>query len=388
MHLAIYSLFLATFCIGTTMGAVTGMLPQIAAELLVDIPTAGVLVTAYALSAAVLGPVMTVLTARLPRRTTVIAVMILFVLGHVAAALAPSYAVMLAARVLTAVAHGCFFGLAIVVASSLAPEERRGRAISMIFLGITVANLVGTPAGTYIGATLGWRSTLWLLGAIAAVTTIAIAVLVPADRSADRRSISVGAQFKALGNAKVLSTFALCFLSWGALWCTLTYVAPILMRVGGFTQDMVSGALLAYGAGATVAVFFGGRLADVAPSRTIAIGLPLAAGLFAVAFLVINNGWAFSCLMLLIGATLPLLVSSFQKRVLEGAAAAPDLASVLTGSAYNAGIAAGAFAGSAALSAGFGYDAIPLISLGATAAASVLCWVALATERRPSPAQV
>jgi DHA1 family inner membrane transport protein len=386
MHLAVYSLFLATFCIGTTMGAVAGMLPQIAADLSVDIPTAGYLITGYALSAAFLGPCMTVLTARLPRRTTILAVMSLFVLAHVLTALAPSYEVLLAARILTAIAHGCFQGLAIVVAASLAPEGKSGRAISMIFLGITVANLIGTPAGTYLGTAFGWRTTFWILGAVAAAATVAIAVLVPAGSAGERRSIPVGAQFRALANVKVLSTFGLCFLSWGALWSLLSYIAPLLTRLGGFTLEMVSVALLAYGAGATAGIFFGGRFADIAPSRSIATALPVAAALFALAFIAAGNGVALSAVVFLIGATLCSAVSSFQKRVLQGAAAAPDLASTLTASAYNAGIACGALAGGAVLSAGLGYGAIPLVGFFATAAASGLAWVVLAGERRGAPA--
>jgi MFS transporter, DHA1 family, inner membrane transport protein len=378
MHLAVYSLFLATFCIGTTMGAVAGMLPQMAGDLQVDIPTAGYLATGYALGAAVFGPGMTLLTTRFPRRTTIIVLLILFVLGHVAAALAPNYAVLFAARVVSAIAHGSFFGVAIVVAASLAPEGRKGQAISIVFLGITVANLVGTPVGTYIGAALGWRTTFWILAGVAAAATIANALLVPADKAGDRRAISVGAQFRALGNTKALSTFALCFLTWGSLWCTLTYVAPLLIGPGGFTQELVTGALFAYGAGATIGVFAGGRLADISTARTMSTALPVAAGLFAIAFLLVHSGWAFSAVVFLIGATVCLLPASFQKRVIEAAAAAPDLASTLTASAYNAGIAAGAFAGAAVLSAGFGYEAIPLLSVIGTAVATLICWAAVA----------
>jgi DHA1 family inner membrane transport protein len=387
MPLAVYSLFLATFCIGTTEVVIAGLLPTVAIDMQADVPTTGFLITGYALSVAILGPFLTVATARFPRRTTILAVMALFVLGHVIAALAPNYPVMLVARILTAMAHGCFFGLAVIVAVGLAPEGRSGRAMSLVFLGITVANLLGVPAGTFIGNALGWRATFWIIGAIAAVATLAIALLVPGDKSGDRKAIPVAAQFRALGNMKVLTSFAIIVFAWIALWSMLTFIAQLVLRVGGSTHDMVSVALLAFGAGATVGIILGGRLADVAPVRTIALSLPAAAALFVVAWLVASNVAAFCVVVFVIGATLCLTVSPLQNRVLQGAAAAPDLASTLTSSAYNAGIAGGAFVGAMALNAGgFGYDAIPLIAAISAAIAALICWLAFAADRRAVPA--
>jgi DHA1 family inner membrane transport protein len=186
MKLGVYSLFLATFCIGTTEIVIAGLLPAIAAEMDVAIPTAGFLVTGYALSVAIGGPILTVITARFPRRATLLALMGLFIAGHVLAALAPNHEMLLAARILTAAAHGCFFGLAMIIAIGLVPDEQRGRAMSLVLLGITIANVLGVPAGTYIGTALGWRATFWILGAIATVATIAIAVFIPRDQAGDR----------------------------------------------------------------------------------------------------------------------------------------------------------------------------------------------------------
>jgi DHA1 family inner membrane transport protein len=382
MKLGVYSLFLATFCIGTTEVVIAGLLPSIAAEMKVDIPTAGFLVTSYALSVAIGGPILTVLTARFPRRSTILALMGLFIAGHVIAALASSYEVLLAARILTATAHGCFFGLAMIVAIGLVPDEQRGRAMSLVFLGVTVANVIGVPAGTFIGTALGWRATFWILGGIAAVATIAIALLIPRDPSEDRSTIPVRAQLSALGNGKVLTSFAIIILAWTALWSTLTYIAPVLIEIGGLTEQAVSLTMLAFGVGLTAGIFAGGRLADLAPTRALTVGLPIAAVLFAVSLLLVHNGIAYSATILLLGVALATLVTPLQNRVLRAAAAAPDLASTLTSSAYNIGIAAGAFAGAGVLNSGFGYDAIPAIGIVATSAAAVVCWLALATERR------
>ncbi|WP_167481065.1 MFS transporter [Mesorhizobium waimense] len=382
MKLGVYSLFLATFCIGTTEVVIAGLLPAIAAEMRVDIPTAGFLVTGYALSVAIGGPILTVLTARFPRRPTLLALMGLFIAGHVIAALASSYEVLLAARILTATAHGCFFGLAMIVAIGLVPDEERGRAMSLVFLGITVANVIGVPAGTYIGTALGWRATFWILGGTAAVATIAIALLIPGDPSGDRGVISVRAQLSALGNSKVVTSFAIIILAWTALWSTLTYIAPVLIELGGLNEQAVSLTMLAFGAGLTVGIFAGGRLADLAPTRTLIVGLPVASVLFAVSLLLAHNGIAYSATILLLGVALATLVTPLQNRVLRGAAAAPDLASTLTSSAYKVGIAAGAFVGAGVLNSGFGYGAIPAIGLVATAMAAVVCWLAVAADRR------
>ncbi|WP_292164987.1 MFS transporter [Mesorhizobium sp.] len=380
MKLGLYSLFLATFCIGTTEVVIAGLLPAIAAEMQVDIPTAGFLVTGYALSVAIGGPILSVLSIRFPRRTAILALMGLFIAGHVIAAVASSYEVLLAARILTATAHGCFFGLAMIVAIDLVPDEHRGQAMSLVFLGITIANVIGVPAGTYIGTTLGWRATFWILGGIAAVAAIAIALFIPSDPSGDR--ISIRAQLTTLCNSTVLTSFTIIILAWTALWSTLTYVAPVLIEFGGLTEKAVSLTMLAFGVGLTVGIFVGGRLADLAPDRTLIVGLPVAAVLFAVSLLLAHNGIAYSVTLLLLGVALATLVTPLQNRVLRGAAAAPDLASTLTSSAYNIGIAAGAFVGAGVLNLGFGYGSIPAIGLVATAMAAVVCWFALAANRR------
>ncbi|WP_187331539.1 MULTISPECIES: MFS transporter [unclassified Mesorhizobium] len=380
MKLGVYSLFLATFCIGTTEVVIAGLLPAIAAEMQVDIPTAGFLVTGYALSVAIGGPILTLLSARFPRRSMILVLMGLFIAGHVIAAIASSYEVLLAARILTATAHGCFFGLAMIVAIGLVPDEHRGRAMSLVFLGISIANVIGVPAGTYIGTTLGWRATFWILGGIAAVAATAIALFIPSDPSGGR--ISIRAQLSTLCNSTVLTSFAIIILAWTALWSTLTYIAPVLIEFGGLTEKAVSLTMLAFGVGLTVGIFVGGRLADLAPNRTLIVGLPVAAVLFTVSLLLAHNGIAYSVTLLLLGVALATLVTPLQNRVLRGAAAAPDLASTLTSSAYNVGIAAGAFVGAGVLNLGFGYDSIPAIGLVATAMAAVVCGLALAADRR------
>jgi predicted MFS family arabinose efflux permease len=194
--------------------------------------------------------------------------------------------------------------------------------------------------------------------------------------------ISVADQLRGLGSARVLTSFALIILAWTGLWSTLTYVAPTLVELGGLPEQAVSATMLAFGAGASIGILAGGRLADLAPSRTLVVGLPVAAMLFATSLLLVRNGIAYSGSIFLIAVALATLVTSLQNRVLAGAAAAPDLASTMTSSAYNVGIAAGAFAGAGVLNAGFGYGAIPAIGLLATAVASVLCWLALAGDRR------
>jgi DHA1 family inner membrane transport protein len=354
----------------------------------VTIPAAGFLVTGYALSVAIGGPILTVLTARFPRPPTILALMGLFISGHVLAALASSYEVLLAARILTATAHGCFFGLAMVLAVGLVADDQRGRAMSLVFLGITVASVVGVPGGTYVGTALGWRATFWILAALATLSTVAIAVLVPRTEAGSRNAITVGDQLRALVNPKVLTAFALIILAWTGLWSTLTYIAPILIELGGLPEQAVSLTMLAFGAGATIGILAGGWLADLSPNRTLAVGLPVAVLLFAISLYAVHDGVAYSATVFLLGVALAALVTALQNRVLAGAAAAPDLASTVTSSAYNIGIAAGAFVGGGVLHAGFGFDAIPIIGVATTAIASVTCWLALQADRRVAAAVV
>jgi MFS transporter, DHA1 family, inner membrane transport protein len=378
MPLGLLSLFLATFCIGTTEFVIAGLLPEISTDLAVTIPAAGYLVTAYALGVAIGGPIVSMLTSRYPRKPTILLLMGVFVAGHLIGAIARDYAMLMAARIFISFAHGSFFGLALVIAASLVPEERRGRAVALVFAGITVANVLGAPGGTAIGNALGWRATFWIVAGIACLAALFMALSLPKDETARAGRAGLGEQVRVLGRQAVLTSFLMMSLLTTAVFSTLTYIAPSLLGVTNVAPEMVAWLLLAFGVGATIGVFLGGRLADLAPASALIIGLALQALAF-IALSVLNTSPVAMMILLPVWGCVNFMSGQImQNRVLKSAAAAPDLASTLTSSVFNFGIAGGAIVGATALANGLTYAQLPL--LGATIAAFNLALAVLVVQ--------
>ena len=336
-----------------------GLLPEVARDFGVSIPQAGYLVTGYAMGVVVGAPIVAIATARLPRKTALLALMGVFIIGNLGCALAPSYALLMAARILTAFAHGAFFGIGAVVARDLVPIERRTRAVALMFAGLTLANVLGVPLGTALGQAAGWRSTFWVVAAIGIVAGSAIVRFVPAGMPGSRSNVL--SEFRTLGRWPVLTPMLISMTASISMFSVFTYITPLLENVTGLTPSGVTGVLLAIGLGLTIGNLIGAHFADRDLVSTVVdcfAGLILVlAALFALG----SSELAAIILLTLWGGLAFALVSPMQIWVVDAAKDAPNLASTLNQGAFNLGNAIGAWLGGTALTAGFGYGYLPLL---------------------------
>jgi len=385
MPLPIFALAIASFCIGTTEFVIMGLLPEMAADLGVSIPAAGLLVTGYALGVVFGAPVLAVATARVPRKALLIALTCLFVVGNLLCALAPNYWTLMAARVVTAFGHGAFFGIGSVVAASLVEKHLQARAMALLFAGLTLANILGVPAGTAIGAAFGWRATFYAVVGIGIIAVAAIALLVPATVAPSNGSGVLG-EIKVLGKLQVWLAMLISVLVAASLFSVFTYIKPILMDVTGVSTGSVTWILLLFGGGMTVGNIIGGRMADWKLLPTIIISVTLMALLQLVFYQVSAHPAATIILVFLWGVVLFMSVPPLQMRVVATASGAPNLASTLNQGAFNAGNAAGAWIGGAALSQGVAYTSLPLLATGlALGALAVALWSMALERANPTP---
>ncbi len=359
MPFAIIALAVASFCIGTTEFVIMGLLPDIARDLGVTIPQAGLLVTGYALGVVVGAPIVAALIVAVPRKRALLGMVGVFVIGNLLCAIAPTYGVLLGARVVTAFCHGAFFGIGSVVAAQLVATERRAQAIAAMFAGLTLANVLGVPFGTALGNVYGWRSTFWAVAVIGCIAALAVAVWVPAKLAMSRPNLR--AELRVVVHPNVIFAMAISVFASASMFSVFTYITPLLERVTGFTPTHVTYALLAFGAGLTAGNLVGGRLADwkLMPSLIgVAAATAVVIGVFA--FTVHTSTGAFATIFVW-GVLSFALVPLLQLRIVDEAAAAPNLASTLNQGAFNLGNALGAAIGSVAISAGLAYADLPWI---------------------------
>jgi DHA1 family inner membrane transport protein len=378
MPLPILALAVASFCIGTTEFVIMGLLPEVAADLGVTIPAAGLLVTGYALGVVVGAPIIAIATASMPRKPVLVALAALFALGNLLCAVAPTYGLLMAARVVTAFGHGAFFGIGSVVAASLVPENRKASAIALMFAGLTLANILGVPGGTAFGEAFGWRATFFAVVLIGLASVAAIAWLVPADVAQPSGGGLLG-EVRVLGKLQVWLAMLISALASGSLFAVFTYIKPFLTEVSGLSTETVTWVLLLFGGGMTVGNVIGGRLADWKLMPTVIGTLLLLATLLAS---LTQFGWlaAFAVTAVFLwGLLVFVVVPPLQLRVVGAASEAPNLAATLNQGAFNIGNAAGAWIGAAALTAGVTYQNLPLvgaaIALVAVAVAVLSQWL-------------
>lgn len=383
--LALYALTVGAFGIGTTEFVIMGLLLQVAGELKVTIAAAGLLISGYALGVFVGAPLLTAATSRMPRKGALVALMVIFTLGNLACALAPNYTWLMAARVLTSLAHGTFFGIGAVVATGLVAEERKASAISIMFTGLTVATLLGVPAGAWLGLHFGWRATFWAVVAIGLVATAVIAAWVPADHG-DRTRISMREEAKVLGRPQVLLGLAATVIGYAGVFAVFTYIQPILTRVTGFADSAVSPILLVFGVGMIVGNLLGGRLADRRPVPTLIGSLVVLAVVLGVMTFALHSKPAAVLFTGLLGAAAFATVAPLQLRVLQKAeGAGQSLASSFNIAAFNLGNAIGAWLGGVVIERGPGLGAVTwvaaLVTLGGLA---IVSWSVRRDVVRPS----
>lgn len=377
-RLPLLALGAAAFGIGTTEFVIMGLLPQVAGDLGVSIPRAGLLVSGYALSVTFGSPFLAIATARMDRRRALMLLMGVFVFGNLLCALAPSYWLLMGARVLTALCHGAFFGLGAVVAASIVLPGRKAQAISMMFAGLTLANVLGVPAGTALGEAMGWRSTFYGVVLIGLVAAAALALFLPRVLPAPR--VSLAQEARSLLSRQVLLAMLISILSSASLFSVFTYIAPLLGGVTGMSPHGVTVMLLVFGVGLTLGNVLGGRLADwrLMPSviGVIALIIPLLC-LFAFT----SRAVVPAALTLLVwGVAAFALIAPLQLRVVDAAAQAPSLASTLNQGAFNFGNAIGAWAGGLALTLGVPYDGLPFMGAAIAAAALGLALLSHLTD--------
>ena len=347
--LALLALTLGAFAIGTTEFVIVGLIPTIAANLHVSLPSAGLLVSLYALGVAVGAPVLTALTGRVPRKALLVALMLLFTVGNLIAWMAPGYGSLIVARVLTGLAHGVFFSIGSIIATSVVPKDKAASAIAIMFTGLTVALVTGVPLGTFIGQHLGWRATFLAVAALGVIALLGSLLFVPRDlpRSAPA---TFGQQFAVLAQPRLLLVYAMTALGYGGTFLSFTFLASILQDVSGFSANAVSAVLLVYGVSVAIGNLWGGRLADrrgPIPALTLIFGL-LALVLLVLTFTAYNR-WLVLLTVLALGAVafgnVPGLQVYVVKQAQRSVPQATDVASGLNIAAFNIGIALGASLG-------------------------------------------
>jgi DHA1 family inner membrane transport protein len=384
--LAIGALALGAFGIGLTEFVVVGLLGPIGDDLDVSVPTAGLLVTGYAASMAISAPIMTAAGLRLPRKTLLIALMCLFILGNGLAALAQTYGVLMTGRVVAALCHGAFMGVGPIMAASLVAPERRSRAIALMMTGLTVSTVAGVPFGTALGQRLGWQAAFWAITAIGAAALLAIAAFVPSRPSEPGGGLR--GELAVFRRPQVWLTLTTTMLGWGAAYAAITFLEPMLTRVSGFDPAVVPWLLVLFGAGLTCGNLLGGRLADRAFTPTLYGTMAAAiAALVAFAFAVHHQAPAV-VMVFVLGAASFAMVPVFQTRIMNQAEEAPLLASSTNASAFNVGIAVSAWLGGLAIDGGHGLVAPVWIGVAMGAAALGTTAVAGLLERRarrPAP---
>lgn len=382
---AVLALTAGAFGIGTTEFIIMGLLLQVAADMHVSVPVAGLLVSGYALGVFVGAPVLTLATRKMPRKTVLLALMAIFTLGNAACALAPNYELLMAARVLTSLAHGTFFGVGSVVATSLVAEDKCASAIATMFIGLTVATLLGVPFGAWFGLMLGWRAAFWAVTVIGVIAFAVVAALVPGHVGNGDKPISLAEEVAVLSRPQVLLGLAMTVFGFAGLFVVFTYIQPILTRFTGFSEAAVSPILLVFGVGLAIGNVAGGRLADRGLARALTGTLAALAivllGLAAVLSIKILS----IALILLLGIAAFATVAPLQLRVLETAGpSGRTLASSLNIAAFNLGNALGAWAGGVTIDRGLGLSALPLVAAGITAIGLVLALWSLRLDRAPA----
>jgi DHA1 family inner membrane transport protein len=380
MPLPILALAVASFCIGTTEFVIMGLLPEVAADLGVSIPAAGLLVTGYALGVVVGAPVIALATARMPRKLVLVGLASLFVIGNLLCAIAPNYWMLMAARVVTAFGHGAFFGIGSVVAASLVPKNQQASAMAMLFAGLTLANILGVPAGTALGEAFGWRSTFLAVVVIGIISVAAISWLVP-NNVAPPSGSGIAGEIRVLGRLQVWLAMLISALASGALFAVFTYIKPILTDVTGVSVPAVTWILLLFGGGMTVGNIIGGKLADWRMMPTIIGSLVALVAMFLILHEVGPLPYVVIPMVFLWGALTFLPIPALQLRVVESASGAPNLAATLNQGAFNMGNAAGAWIGGSALSLGVSYASLPLVGSAIVMMALAVAFASLLIER-------
>ncbi|MCX4408642.1 MULTISPECIES: MFS transporter [unclassified Streptomyces] len=380
MPLALLALAIGAFGIGTTEFVIMGVLPEVAGDFGVSIPTAGLLVTGYALGVVIGAPIMTALGTKVSRKRMLMLLMGLFVVGNLLSAVAPAFGLMLVGRIVASLAHGAFFGIGSVVAAELVAPEKKAGAIAMMFSGLTIANVIGVPLGTLIGQSAGWRVTFAGVAALGVIGLLGIVKLVPEMPKPE--GVHLRHELAAFKNVQVLLAMAMTVLGFGGVFAAITYISPMMTHVTGFADTSVTWLLVLFGLGMVGGNLIGGRFADRALMPMLYVSLGGLAVVLALFTLTAHNKILAALTIALIGALGFATVPPLQKRVLDQAHGAPTLASAVNIGAFNLGNALSAWLGGLVIAGGLGYTAPNWVGAVLSAAALVLAVISAALERR------
>ncbi|WP_313479790.1 MFS transporter [Atlantibacter hermannii] len=371
------ALAIGAFGIGTTEFSPMGLLPVIARGVDVSIPAAGMLISAYAVGVMVGAPLMTLLLSHRGRRSALIFLMAIFTLGNVLSAIAPDYATLMVSRIITSLNHGAFFGLGSVVAASVVPKHKQASAVATMFMGLTIANIGGVPAATWLGETIGWRMSFLATAGLGVIAIISLAFSLPKGGAGERPDVKK--ELSVLMRPQVVSALLTTVLGAGAMFTLYTYISPVLQHVTHATPLFVTAMLVLIGVGFSIGNWLGGRLADRSVTGTLKGFLALLIVIMAAIPWLARSEWGAALSMVVWGAATFAVVPPLQMRVMRVASDAPGLSSSVNIGAFNLGNALGAAAGGAVIHAGLGLNMVPV--MGATIAGLGLLLVVLSSRR-------
>ncbi|WP_306999114.1 MFS transporter [Amycolatopsis thermophila] len=380
MPIALLALAVGAFGIGTTEFVMMGVLPQTAATFGVDIPTAGHLISAYALGVVVGAPLLTAVAVRLPRKTMLLAMMALFTAGNLLFAVAPNQEFGVVFRFLAGLPHGAFFGAGAVVASSLVKPGDRAKAVSMMFLGLTLANVVGVPLGTLLGQQVGWRFTFAVVAMIGLVAVLAIAKLVPHQGRPE--SPSLRGELGAFRRPQVWLALAIVTFGLGGVFACLSYVTPMMTDVAGYQPSTVTLLLALAGVGMTIGNLLGGRLADKALMPSLYVALLALAAVLGVFTVTAHNKVGAAVTIFLVGIAGFMIGPMMQTRVMLKAGGTPSMVSAAVQSAFNVANSIGAYLGGLVIAGGLGLVSPNWVGAGLAVVGLTIALVSGSLDRR------
>ncbi|WP_261764461.1 MFS transporter [Paenibacillus xylanexedens] len=345
--LSLLCLTIGAFAIGMTEFIIMGLLPNVATDLNVSIPQAGQLITGYALGVAVGAPILTVFTHKIPQKKLLVLLMCIFIIGNALSVIAPTYGLLISARILTAFAHGTFLGVGSIMATKLVTPDRRAGAVSVVLAGLTIANIIGVPFGTFIGQQLGWRSSfgaITILGIVSLLGIIRFIPVIPQGTPAN-----LGQQFRNLIRPQVLLVLLIGAMGCGSLFAVFTYITPMLVDISGFAEKSVTWILVLFGFGVTLGNMVGGRLADWKLMPSLIVNFGILAVLLAALTLTLHNPVLAVITIFFWGVAAFGIMPGLQLRIMNMTREAPLLATTSSHSAFNLGNAAGAYLGGFAI---------------------------------------
>ena len=377
---AVFALAIGAFGIGVTEFATMGLLPQIAAELRITVPQAGHAVSLYALGVVVGAPLITTIAAHMDRKLLLLCLMGLFALGNVASMLAPNAALFNIARFVSGLPHGAYLGIGAIVAASLVPVSRRGRAMARVMLGLTIANIVGVPVAAALGNAFGWRSAYALVAALGILTVIMVAIAVPTVRLS--QAPSARGEMKALARPQIILTLLAGSIGFGGMFAVYTYITPTMTEVAHVPETAIPWVLAVYGLGMTAGSLIAGPLVDKSIERSGTGGMILSALVLAAFGAFTENAAVAIVALFFIGIAGSMITTSLQMRLLRDSTDAPSLSAAMNHAVFNLANALGAWLGGIVITAGLGYRAPAWVGVGLCIAGLIVLTIAIVLRRK------